>query len=73
MPAPESFVRVTSFGKGAFQFPMSDGRATVGEALRAHSVDVGMRRLAVNGHPAGVATPIEVGDEVTVVPKVQGG
>ncbi|MHC4140623.1 MAG: MoaD/ThiS family protein [Planctomycetota bacterium] len=66
-------IRVTAFGTGRFQYEPKDQRATVGDALRTNGVETEGRRVAVNGHPANLDADVLVGDEVTVVPRVQGG
>ena len=65
--------RITAFGEGRFEFPVMSGGATVADGLRAGSVETKGRRLAVNGHPADLGTRVRPGDEVTVVPRVEGG
>ena len=66
-------VRITAFGAGRFQFhPLVEG-ATVADALRAHSVQAEGRRVAINGHPTRLDAGVREGDELTVVPRVQGG
>ena len=66
-------VRVTAFGSGRWDVPLSAGPATVADVLRPHGVETTGRRLAKNGHPAGTGTGVLEGDEVTVVPRVMGG
>ena len=68
-----SRVRITTFGEGRHEFAVMNGAATVGDGLRAGSIETKGRRLAVNGHPADLGTRIRPGDEVTVVPRVEGG
>lgn len=66
-------VRVTAFGDGCFEVPLTGGIDTVADVLRANRIDTNGRRLAVNGRPVGLGTGVLEGDEVTVVPRVHGG
>jgi sulfur carrier protein ThiS len=66
-------IGITAFGTGRFQHEPGEGRTTVADAMRAHGVQTEGRRVAVNGHPASLDADVLVGDEVTVVPRVQGG
>jgi molybdopterin converting factor small subunit len=65
--------RVTAFGNGRFDVPLTGGIETVADVLRAKRVETAGRRLAVNGHPAELGTGVLEGDEVTVIPRVHGG
>ena len=55
-----SQVRITAFGEGRYEFPVMNEAATVGDGLRAGSVETKGRRLAVNGHPSGMIQIIGV-------------
>jgi sulfur carrier protein ThiS len=66
-------VNVTSFGQGTFKSRVAGGRTSVGEVLEEHGVEVEGRRIAVNGHHADASTTVLEGDQVSVVPRVQGG
>jgi sulfur carrier protein ThiS len=48
-------------------------QATVGLALQEAGVESRGRRVAVNGHPVDLGVGVMEDDEVTVVPRVQGG
>jgi len=65
-------VRITEFGGSRYESRPTGGTATVEAVLREHGVEPNGRRIAVNGHAAGLNTPVVLGDEVTVVPRVQG-
>ncbi len=66
-------VRVTEFGRGRHDVPLSDGTQSVAQVLATRNIETAGRRLAVNGQPAGLGTSVLEGDEVTVVPRVHGG
>ena len=66
-------VRVTAFGQGRKRVHLPAEAATVGSALNAAGVDSDRRRVALNGHPANMGAGVLEDDEVTVVPRVQGG
>ena len=66
-------VRITSFGQGRFEYLPPEGGAQVREALDAVGVEYAGHRLAVNGHPTSAEAVVVEGDELTSVPRVQGG
>lgn len=66
-------VRVTSFGEGRKTVRAPAEGSTVGSVLNTAGVDSGRRRVALNGHPVSLGTGVLEGDEITVVPRVQGG
>ena len=66
-------VRVTSFGEGRKRVRVPAGTATVGSVLSAAGVSSDRRRVALNGHPVNLGAGVLEDDEVTVVPRVQGG
>ena len=66
-------VSVTSFGQGRFEATLPAEGATVAAVLELHGLETQGRRLAVNGRTAGAGTSVLEGDEVTLVPRVQGG
>lgn len=66
-------VRITSFGEGRKRVHVPAGTATVGSVLNVAGVDSGQRRVALNGHPVSLGAGVLEDDEVTVVPRVQGG
>jgi sulfur carrier protein ThiS len=66
-------VRVTAFGEGRRELALPGRQATVDDVLSAAGFEAKGRRVAVNGHAADARTTVREGDEVTVVPRVQGG
>ncbi len=66
-------VTLTVFGDRRYTslWPGTDLR--VEDVLAEHGVDVGGRRVARNGHAADPTTIVTAGDELTLVPRVQGG
>jgi len=66
-------VRIEAFGQGSYFLPTLEKSSTVGEVLGALGVAVQGRRVARNGHAADLGSSVMEGDEVTVVPRVQGG
>lgn len=66
-------VTLTVFGDRRYtsRWPGTDLR--VEDVLAEHGVDVGGRRVARNGHTADLTTVVTAGDELTLVPRVQGG
>lgn len=70
---PAVAVRVTSFGEGRRVVRVPAQEATVGLAIQEAGVETGGRRLALNGHPVDLGVGVVEDDEVTVVPRVQGG
>jgi sulfur carrier protein ThiS len=66
-------VRVTSFGEGRQVVRLPRREATVGMALQEAGVEPTGRRVALNGHPVSTGVGVLEDDELTVVPRVQGG
>ena len=66
-------VRVTAFGEGRKKVNVPVKAATVESALNAAGVSTGQRRVALNGHPVSAGAGVLEDDEVTVIPRVQGG
>ena len=66
-------VTVTSFGEGRFDARVPMHAATVAAVLESVGVEARGRRLALNGHSAAATVGVVEGDQVTVVPRVQGG
>lgn len=71
--APAVAVRVTSFGEGRQTVRVPVPGATVARALGEAGVKAAGKRVALNGHPVDTAVGIFEDDELTVVPRVQGG
>ena len=69
----QATARITAFGNGCFDVPLTSGSETVADVLQAKRVETAGRRLAVNGHPAELGTGVLEGDEVTVIPRLHGG
>lgn len=68
----EPEVTVSVFGDRRYRSKIG-AATTVADLLGEHGVETRGRRVAVNGHSVGVDAPVHVGDELTVVPRVQGG
>jgi hypothetical protein len=66
-------VRLTAYGDGRFDVPLTGGIETVADVLGAKRVEAAGRRLAVNGRPAGLGTGVFEDDEVTAIPRVRAG
>ena len=66
-------VQISSFGQGRYEALLPAPEATVAAAVGQHALETQGRRIAVNGQTAGLSTPVLEGDEVTLVPRVQGG
>ena len=60
-------VRITAFGQGQFECVLPEDATSIGAALAEHAVETEGRRIAINGNPAGLETPVVQGDEVTVM------
>jgi sulfur carrier protein ThiS len=73
MRCEDAVVTLTAFGQGRYRSKWSGTGMTVAEVLHEHGVEPDGRRVAVNGHRAGATTTLIEGDELTVVPRVQGG
>jgi sulfur carrier protein ThiS len=73
MRCEEPVVTMTAFGQGRYRSRWSGASMTVAEVLHEHGVAADGRRVALNGHAADGSTTLTVGDELTVVPRVQGG
>jgi sulfur carrier protein ThiS len=73
MLCKEPVVTMTAFGRGRYRSAWSGPGLTVADVLGEHGVEPNGRRVAVNGHGADGATTLLAGDELTVVPRVQGG
>ncbi len=68
----DSVVTLSTFGEGRRHSRLSPPM-TVAELLAEHGVESNGRRVAVNGNVAGLDDLLKSEDEVTVVPRVQGG
>jgi sulfur carrier protein ThiS len=66
-------VTLTVFGDRRYTTTWPGTHMTVAEVLARHNVDVGGRRLAKNGHLVAADAVVVPGDELTIVPRVQGG
>lgn len=69
----ESVATLSVFGGGKYRSKVSRTGTTVAEILGEHGVTANGRRLALNGHTTGTDSPVHQGDELTLVPRVQGG
>ncbi len=65
-------VRITDFGNARYESEVGGDTLTVADVLHEHGVEAEGRRIAVNGHPASPSAPLVAGDELTIVPFVQG-
>ena len=68
-----SEVTLSVFGDRRYTTRWPGTDLAVADVLSEHGVDVGGRRLAKNGHRADLTTVVTAGDELTLVPRVQGG
>ena len=66
-------VTLSVFGDGRYVTTWPGTELTVADVLAEHGVDVGGRRVAKNGITSGVDAVVRPGDELTLVPRVQGG
>lgn len=66
-------VTLTVFGDRRYTTTWPGTDLTVQDVLSEHGLDVGGRRVAKNGHAADLTTIVTAGDELTLVPRVQGG
>ena len=66
-------VTLSVFGDRRYSMLWPGTNLTVADVLSETGVDPGGRRVAKNGHSAGVDTVVLPGDELTLVPRVQGG
>jgi sulfur carrier protein ThiS len=69
----EPVVTLSTFGDGRRLSCLSRRPMTVEDVLREHGVHPEGRRVAVNGHTAGLDRVVQDRDQVSVVPRVQGG
>ncbi|MGQ0720969.1 MAG: MoaD/ThiS family protein [Candidatus Eiseniibacteriota bacterium] len=69
----EAEVTLSVFGAERRRARVSEPSMTIGDVLRGHGVEPGEHRLARNGNPATATEPVREGDELTVVPRIQGG
>lgn len=69
----EAVVTLSTFGVGRTVSRVSHPSMTVSDVLNEHGVDVEGRRIAVNGHNADLDSIVRERDQLTVVPRVQGG
>lgn len=66
-------VRLIDYGRGQQELELPGGRANLDEVLRRRGVSTAGRRVAINGSPAGPGAEVVEGDQVSVIPRVQGG
>jgi hypothetical protein len=66
-------VTLSVFGAGKYRSRVQGSRTTAGDVLREHGVKPGAHRLARNGHTTTSEALVVEGDELTLVPRVQGG
>jgi len=69
----EQRVTLSTFGEGRRTSRLTRPSTTVGDVLGEHGVDARGRRVALNGHVADLDRVVRDRDELTVVPRVQGG
>ena len=69
----EAVVTLTTFGEGRRQSRISRSPMTVADVLSEHGVDAKGRRIALNGHVAGPDDVVKERDQLTIVPRLQGG
>jgi len=68
----EAVVTVTAFGEGRYHSRWREPAMSVADVLGDHGLTANGRRVALNGHRVDLATPVVVGDELTLIPRVQG-
>jgi sulfur carrier protein ThiS len=66
-------VTLSVFGAGRHRSRISGSGMTVSDVLREHDVKPDGYRLARNGNPATTTEIVREGDELTLVPRIQGG
>ncbi len=66
-------VHVTAFGQGKYDVDVPPASAVVGAVLARAGVDASERRVAVNGSSASMDASVIEGDEITIMPRVEGG
>jgi len=69
----EPVVTLTAFGEGRRLSRLARTPMTVEDVLKQHGVQAKGRRVAVNGHSVGLDRVVQDRDQVSVVPRVQGG
>ena len=69
----EAVVTLSTFGDARRRSRISRSPMTVSDVLNEHGVEAKGRRIALNGHVAGPNDVVKDRDQLTVVPRVQGG
>lgn len=69
----EPVVTLSTFGESRRLSRLARTPMTVEDVLKEHGVEAKGRRVAVNGHTAGLDRVVRDRDQVSVVPRVQGG
>ena len=72
-PEENSMVRILEFGRTQHETEISEKGVTLGELLNEFGVQTRGRRVAINGRPAGGTDRVQEGDQISVLPRVQGG
>jgi sulfur carrier protein ThiS len=69
----EPSVTLCTFGEDRRQSRIKSPAMTVAELLAEHGVAPKGRRVARNGHAVGLDTVVRPDDQISVVPRVEGG
>ena len=69
----EAVVTLSTFGESRRRSRISRSPMTVSDLLSEHGVEAKGRRIALNGHVADPTDVVKDRDQVSVVPRVQGG